>query len=60
VRIEKNRFHPTMLDDWFSFSVLILASERDVMRDVSGADIVDRDARYSLSLHAGATAIDVL
>jgi hypothetical protein len=33
-----------MLDDWFSSS----SSEKYVMQDISGADIIDRFARCSL------------
>jgi hypothetical protein len=37
------------LHDWFTY-LLILASEKDVMQDISGADIIDRFARHSLPI----------
>jgi hypothetical protein len=49
VRTVKNRYRATMLDGWFS-SILILVWEKDVMHEISGADIVDKFARYSLPL----------
>jgi hypothetical protein len=50
VRVVKNRqAQQCLLTAWFS-TLLILASEKDVVQDISGADIIDRFARYSLPL----------
>ena len=53
VRIVKNRLLSTMLDDWFS-SLMVMASERDILNDISTDEITDRLARCSQPLQKAA------
>lgn len=49
VRIIKNRMRSTMLDDWFA-SLMVLASEKDLLNNISIDNIIDRFARISVPL----------
>jgi hypothetical protein len=49
VRIVKNRLRSTMVDDFFS-SLLVLASEKDILDVLSIDDIINRFASLSLPL----------
>ena len=49
VRLIKNRLRTTMLDDWFS-SLMILASEKDVLERVAIDRIIDKFASLSTPL----------
>ena len=46
IRIIKNRLRSTMLDDWLS-ALMCLASERDVMQQLSVDDIINKFAQCS-------------
>jgi hypothetical protein len=46
VKIIKNRLRSTMLDDWFS-SLVVLASERDILERLKSNDIIDKFALSS-------------
>jgi len=50
VRIIKNRLRSTMLDDWFS-SLMVLASEKDILHSIPVSKIIDRFALCSKPLH---------
>jgi hypothetical protein len=50
VRIIKNRLRSTMLDDWFS-SLMVLASEKDILVSIPTSKIIDRFALCSKPLH---------
>ena len=49
IRIIKNRLRSTMLDDWLS-ALLCLASERDILQQLSVEDIINKFAQCSESL----------
>jgi hypothetical protein len=49
VKIIKNRLRSSMLDDWFS-SLMILASERDILEAISADNIIDSFASNSVPL----------
>jgi hypothetical protein len=49
VRIIKNRMRSTMLDDWFA-SLMVLASEKDLLNNISVDNIIDRFAGISVPL----------
>ena len=49
VRLIKNRLRTSMLDDWFS-SLLILASEKDILENIPVDKIIDRFAATSKPL----------
>jgi hypothetical protein len=49
VKIIKNRLRSSMLDDWFS-SLMILASERDILEAISADNIMDSFASNSVPL----------
>ena len=49
VRIIKNRMRSTMLDDWFA-SLMVLASEKDLLNNISVDNVIDRFARISVPL----------
>ena len=49
IKIVKNRLRSTMCDDWFS-SLVILASEKDVLNSLKPDAIIDNFAMSSRSL----------
>lgn len=49
IKIVKNRLRTTMLDDWFS-SLTILASEKDILDQISVETIIDKFATSSTPL----------
>lgn len=49
VRLIKNRLRTTMLDDWFS-SMMVLASEKDILDNIPVDRIIDHFATLSRSL----------
>ena len=49
VKLVKSRLRTTMLDDWFS-ALLILASEKDILKELSADVIIDRFATCSTLL----------
>ena len=49
VKIVKNHLRSIMLDDWFS-SLMILASERDILEAISTDNIIDSFASNSVPL----------
>lgn len=49
IRTVKNKMRSTMLDDWFS-SLMVMASEKDLLTAISGDCIIDRFATSSVPL----------
>jgi hypothetical protein len=49
VRLIKNRLRTTMMDDWFS-SLMVLASERDILETIPVDTIINQFAGHSIQL----------